>query len=217
VNPKTKLVALGAAAISTAALMMVAAPAQAANKTYTLAAVKAHKSASNCWSAVNGKVYNLTKWVKKHPGGAGVIKSMCGKDATAAFKGQHGLTGKPMTTLAAYRIGTLAKSKATPTPKPSQTSTSTASPSPSPSQTAATLNAALVAKHASASDCWSIVNGNVYNLTAWIGIHPGGAPVIQAMCGIDASAAYTGKHGTVFKPANKLAQYLVGAVGSPAP
>jgi len=70
VNPKTKLVALGAAAISTAALMMVAAPAQAANKTYTLAAVKAHKSASNCWSAVNGKVYNLTKWVKKHPGGA---------------------------------------------------------------------------------------------------------------------------------------------------
>jgi cytochrome b involved in lipid metabolism len=189
------------AVLSTATLVL-AAPAQAASgKTYTLSAVKAHRSAGNCWSVVNGKVYNLTKWIKRHPGGAGVIKSMCGRDATAAFKGQHGLTGKPMNTLAAYRVGTLAKSKT----------------SPSPSPTAATLNAALVAKHGTASDCWSIVNGNVYNLTAWIGLHAGGAGVIQAMCGIDGSAAFTGQHGTAPKPASKLALYLVGSVGSPAP
>lgn len=200
-NSRIRLAALGVAVLSSATLVL-GSPAQAASgKTYTLSAVKTHRSAGNCWSVVNGKVYNLTKWIKRHPGGAGVIKSMCGRDATAAFKGQHGFTGKPMSTLAAYRVGTLAKS----------------SPSPSPSPTAATLNGALVAKHGTASDCWSIVNGNVYNLTAWIGLHAGGAGVIQAMCGIDGSAAFTGQHGTAPKPAGKLALYLVGSVGSPAP
>lgn len=203
-NSRNRLAALGVAVLSAATLVLVAAPAQAASgKTYTLITVKAHHSTGNCWSVVHGKVYNLTKWIKRHPGGAGVIKAMCGRDATAAFKGQHGLAGKPMKTLASYRVGTLAKSKT--------------SPSPSPSSTAITLNAALVAKHGTASDCWSIVNGNVYNLTAWIGLHAGGAGVIQGMCGIDGSAAFTGQHGTAPKPASKLALYLVGAVGSPAP
>jgi cytochrome b involved in lipid metabolism len=165
---------------------------------------------------VNGKVYNLTKWITKHPGGSSVIKSMCGKDATAAFKARHGLTGRPASALAAYKIGTLAKSSASPTPTASPTSTATATPTPT-ATTGATLNLALVATHNTAANCWTIVNGNVYNLTAWIALHPGGPNVIQGMCGIDASAAYTGQHGSKSKPAGKLAQYLVGAVGATAP
>lgn len=204
----TTFTRIGAATLAATALMLASAvaPAAAAGKSYTLAQVKAHKSASNCWSAVNGKVYNLTKWIAKHPGGSGVIKSMCGKDATAAFKSEHGLSGKPASKLAAYKVGALAKAK--------PTATATATPTPT---TGGTLNAALVATHNTATNCWSIVNGNVYNLTAWISLHPGGTGVIQAMCGIDASAAYTNEHSTKSKPAGKLAQYLVGAVGTAAP
>lgn len=32
-----------------------------------------------------------------------------------------------------------------------------------------------VAKHASAEDCWVVVNGKVYDLTAFAPNHPGGA------------------------------------------
>lgn len=204
----TTFTRIGAATLAATALMLASAvaPAAAAGKSYTLAQVKAHKSASNCWSAVNGKVYNLTKWIAKHPGGSGVIKSMCGKDATAAFKSEHGLSGKPASKLAAYKVGALAKAK--------PTATATATPTPT---TGGTLNAALVATHNTATNCWSIVNGNVYNLTAWINAHKGGSGVIVSMCGIDASAAYTNEHSTKSKPAGKLAQYLVGAVGTAAP
>lgn len=115
-----KLAAGSVAALVAASLMVAAtaAPAVAATKSYSLVTVKAHKSSSNCWSAVNGKVYNLTKWIAKHPGGGSVIKSMCGKDATAAFKSQHGLSGRPAGSLAAYKIGMLKKSTASPKPTP---------------------------------------------------------------------------------------------------
>lgn len=201
-----KFAASSLAALIGASLLVAAAaaPASAATKSYTLAAVKAHKSASNCWTAVNGKVYNLTKWISKHPGGSSVIKAMCGKDATSAFKAQHGLSGRPASTLAAYRIGTLTRA----TPSATATPTATAG---------ATLNAALVAKHNTANDCWSIVNGNVYNFTTWIPAHRGGSGVIIALCGIDGTSAFKGQHGNQREPNSTLGRFLLGAVGTPAP
>ncbi len=205
-----KFARISAAALTATAIVLAAAvtPADAATNSYTLAQIKAHKSASNCWSVVNGKVYNLTKWVKKHPGGASVIKSMCGKDASVAFKSQHGTAARPAKSLIPYKIGSLAKVQPQPTSTPTPTPTTTAG---------ATLNLALVAKHSAASDCWTIVNGNVYNVTAWIAQHKGGSGPIIAMCGIDASAAYNGTHGTAAKPASTLSTFKVGAVGTAAP
>ena len=203
-----KFIRIGAVAFTATAIVLTSAvtPAQAATKSYTLAQVKAHKSSSNCWSAVNGKVYNLTKWVKKHPGGASVITSMCGRDASAAYKSQHGTAARPAKSLIPYKIGILAKVQPQPTSTPTPTTTA-----------GATLNLALVAQHSTASDCWTIVNGNVYNVTAWIAPHKGGSGPIMAMCGIDASAAYNGTHGTASKPASTLNTFKVGAVGTAAP
>lgn len=199
---------LGLATAALVASTMIPGAAFAAGKSYTLAQVKAHKSASSCWSVVNGKVYSLTPWIKRHPGGGGVIKSMCGRDATAAFKAQHGLIGRAATQLAAFRIGAVKK-----TASPSGTSSPSATATPTPTSSSTVLSAAVVAQHASSADCWSIVNGSVYNLTGWIGLHPGGSGVISAMCGIDASAAYTAQHRTQSKPAGKLAAYRLGAIG----
>ena len=76
-------------------------------KTIAMSEVKKRASASRCWSVVNGNVYNLTKWIKRHPGGAAVIKSMCGKDATAGFKNQHNGQREPESELARFKIGVL--------------------------------------------------------------------------------------------------------------
>ena len=79
-----------------------------ASSGYTLANVSTHNTASNCWSAVDGKVYNLTNWISQHPGGAAEITAMCGVDASAAFSGQHAGARKPAQELAAFYLGDLA-------------------------------------------------------------------------------------------------------------
>jgi len=75
--------------------------------TLTLAGVQSHNTAKDCWSIVSGKVYKLTDWISRHPGGPGVIQGMCGIDATAAFNGQHGGASGPKQTLAGYLLGAL--------------------------------------------------------------------------------------------------------------
>lgn len=74
---------------------------------YTMVQVAAHASAESCWTAIAGKVYDLTAWIKKHPGGQGAILRICGKDGTASFEGQHGGDSKPETILASYLLGPL--------------------------------------------------------------------------------------------------------------
>ncbi|HBW74297.1 MAG TPA: hypothetical protein DEF59_03490 [Candidatus Magasanikbacteria bacterium] len=45
---------------------------------FTLKQIAVHNSATSCWTAVNGNVYDLTPWISQHPGGDGAILSMCG-------------------------------------------------------------------------------------------------------------------------------------------
>ena len=71
---------------------------------------------------------------------------------------------------------------------------------------------AVVAQHASPSDCWSAIDGNVYNLTDWIGAHPGGAAVIEALCGTDGTDAFNNQHGGQGRPASELENFLIGAL-----
>ncbi len=74
---------------------------------YTLATVAVHNTQADCWSVVNGSVYDLTSWVSRHPGGARAIVGMCGKDASASFTRQHGSAGRPQAALALLKIGSL--------------------------------------------------------------------------------------------------------------
>lgn len=69
-----------------------------------------------------------------------------------------------------------------------------------------------VAAHADKTSCWSIVNGNVYDLTNWISKHPGGQGEILAMCGKDATSAFEGEHGGDSKPEKILASFFIGAL-----
>ncbi|HEV7449093.1 MAG TPA: cytochrome b5-like heme/steroid binding domain-containing protein [Candidatus Paceibacterota bacterium] len=74
---------------------------------YTLAQVSAHNSSASCWTAINAKVYDVTSWISQHPGGAGAILSLCGKDGSAAFNGQHGGERRPEAELATFYLAPL--------------------------------------------------------------------------------------------------------------
>lgn len=75
----------------------------------TMAQVKQHNSASSCYTAINGDVYDVTSWISQHPGGAQAILSLCGTDGSAAFDAQHGGQRRPASELASFKIGTLAQ------------------------------------------------------------------------------------------------------------
>lgn len=76
---------------------------------YTMANVKANDSESSCWSVISGNVYNLTQWINSHPGGASRIRALCGTDGTSSFNAQHAGRSTPISTLAKYLLGPLAK------------------------------------------------------------------------------------------------------------
>jgi len=81
---------------------------------------------------------------------------------------------------------------------------------PSASAAAAGYTIANVKANASATSCWTVIKGNVYNLTAWINQHPGGSSSIKSLCGVDGSSAYAAQHQGESKPESRLAGYLLG-------
>lgn len=159
-------------------------------KYYTLTQVKAHKTRSNCWTIISGKVYNLTKWIAAHPGGSEAIIELCGRIGTEDFLDGHQGDKAAIAALAPYKIGVYKKSVTVVVKK---------------------YTLAQVATHKTASNCWSVVGSNVYNLTKWIALHPGGQAQIKAMCGVDASAGFNGQHSGSASAKASLAPYKIGA------
>ncbi len=74
---------------------------------YTLSDVAKHNNQSDCWTAVDGYVYDVTPWIAEHPGGEAAILSLCGTDGSTAFDGQHGGQKRPANELAGFKIGIL--------------------------------------------------------------------------------------------------------------
>lgn len=76
-------------------------------KDYTMTDVALHKDASDCWTAINGFVYDVTSWISRHPGGKKAIVGLCGIDGSSAFNGKHGEQKRPAEELATFKIGNL--------------------------------------------------------------------------------------------------------------
>lgn len=82
-------------------------PTSTQSSGYTMTDVRAHNSATSCYSAVNGSVYDLTGWVNSHPGGRAAILMICGKDGSPLFNAQHSGSNKVAKILVKYKIGDL--------------------------------------------------------------------------------------------------------------
>ena len=105
-------------------------------------------------------------------------------------------------------VATPATTVVTPTPKP----TMTAKPTPSPSPTTAQAGYSMedVKKRNTSSACWTVIDGNVYDLTKWIPAHRGGPQSIIFLCGKDGTSAYKVQHEGASTPMAALANYFIG-------
>lgn len=61
-----------------------------------MAEVAKHNSAEDLWVLIDGRAYDLTAWVHRHPGGQLPLANLAGRDATEAFEAFHGAHVRPM-------------------------------------------------------------------------------------------------------------------------
>ena len=99
---------------------------------------------------------------------------------------------------------------ATPMASKSAEPTKSAEPSKSaaPSSTGYTME--LVKANGTSSSCWTVINGYVYDLTKWIGSHPGGSGAITSLCGTDGTSEFLAMHRGQNKPEARLSGYALG-------
>jgi len=69
--------------------------------------VAAHITQKSLWLIIDDKVYDVTQYHRRHPGGAAVMLQMAGKDATAAAQAAH-KTSLPDTLMKEFFIGYVA-------------------------------------------------------------------------------------------------------------
>jgi cytochrome b involved in lipid metabolism len=79
------------------------------NLTLTGAIISQHNTAGDCWVTAGNNVYNVTSYIRSHPGGQSNITKYCGKDIAAAFAGQ-GHSANASNIFASYKIGTIGSS-----------------------------------------------------------------------------------------------------------
>ena len=96
--------------------------------------------------------------------------------------------------------------KQTPTPTPTPTA------KPTPTTTKASYTMEDVKKKSTSAACWTVIDGNIYDLTKWIPVHRGGPQAITFLCGKDGTSSFKAQHEGASTPMSALANYFVGAL-----
>jgi hypothetical protein len=99
-------------------------------------------------------------------------------------------------------------------PQPVSATLPTPATTPSATPKERTFTKAQLALHGSASSCYTTIGGNVYDITTYIPLHPGGAAAIEMICGTDGSQLFEGQHGGDPKPERTLASRKIGVMVS---
>lgn len=76
------------------------------SKEFSTSEVAAHKTKDDLWIIVHGKVYDVSKYLEDHPGGAASLIEVAGSDATATFE-DVGHSNDARETMADFLIGKL--------------------------------------------------------------------------------------------------------------
>lgn len=88
------------------------------SRVITLSELKSHNTRSSAWVAIRGKVYDITEFISRHPGGDEVLLFAAGKDATTVFETYHSLNGAASLVLKKYCIGEIRENELPVFPEP---------------------------------------------------------------------------------------------------
>ncbi|KAM3555967.1 hypothetical protein ARSEF4850_005751 [Beauveria asiatica] len=101
---------------------------------YDSRTVAEHKVAKDAWMTIHGKVYDVTKYLQDHPGGAQVLAEAAGTDATEAFD-NAGHSEDAFDIMETYKVGTLKGYKPKPQREPIPETPAPATEKPAPGKT----------------------------------------------------------------------------------
>ena len=184
---------------------------------YTMEEVAQHSADDDCWIVVGESVYDVSDFMPVHPGGAGMLQMVAGKDATDFFEELH----KPQVLEevgAQYRIGRLAGadgggggSGATGGAAGAGAggggggaaaagAAAAAEPALTAGAGAGELGASglpiysLADVEANALKGWVVLHNRVYDFGPFLERHPGGSRAILRLAGQDATGVRPTKH-----------------------
>lgn len=157
-----------------------------------------HATPNDCWVVYHKKVYVMTDYASKHPGGSEIITNLCGTDGTNAYEAYH-----PESLLKSIRgefIGDLVVANGPIAGGNTAGSTSIIAMSD-------------VTLHDSQDDCWIVYYNQVFDMSEYPMDHPGGAFIIHQLCGTDGTV----KYGAIHKQSllRSVQGELVGVLGAP--
>lgn len=154
--------------------------------------VARHNTKDDLWIIVDGYVYDVTKYVDRHPGGEEALLRKPGKDNSEGFHGpQH--PDSVQSTIKRFIVGRI-KTEADDPPVPEKSFTRDE-----------------VGKHNKEEDCWVIIDNKVYDMTTFVPKHPGGPQILIDRAGTDITTEFFGpQHGPEVK--NMLYRFILGRV-----
>jgi cytochrome b involved in lipid metabolism len=142
---------------------------------------------------------------------AGQTSTAAGKKFTCVKKSGKLIWKKGVKVKKRAKPSTTATTKPTTSTSAAPSAAATAAAKPTPATTvAAGYTMAQVRANNGRAKCWTVISENVYDLTAWIGDHPGGAGAIVSLCGTDGTQSFLAMHRNQSKPESRLAGYLLG-------
>jgi len=166
-----------------------------------------HKSRSDCWIAINGKVYNVTEFLSQHPGGSEEIIANAGVDATQAFnsKGGEGHSKAAARMLDKYFVGDL------------DLNSKKGEAKEQPKEILRKYTWEEVAKHTTEDDCWVVLYNKVYDVTNFLLEHPGGpGSILEQTGGLDATGPFE-EHNHSQNAKEILKKYQIGLIDLDSP
>ncbi len=187
--------------------------------------VSKHSTPGDCFTIIGSNIYNITGYINIHPGGP-IIAEACGRDGTEMFATKGG-SGKDHSDFAKSLLSKyLVASVGGPVKNTSSNIVNStiveenlaiiANNTVPVENLSVALTLDEISRHNKQSDCWIIIDGNVYDVTDYISSHPGGVLMITRNCGKDATSEFETKGGTGDTHssfANRLLDdYLLGPV-----
>lgn len=147
-----------------------------------------HNLGRDCWMALHGDVYDATSMLGQHDGGRANVEALCGLDATASFDCIHGM-GEIQEAIQDYGISKVGTTNVV----LGQGCTFQLQAGMLPDRQIAWAELAM---HSTTQDCWIILGsqGIVWDVTAYLPKHTGGASSVGMPCGGDATGAFDKNH-----------------------